>query len=190
MTRPARDGRDGPFSDWLRKHPGLDANVYWLYAMDVDMIFHKYQVWNDCVGDRTVKLMMDVEVKTFGAVPDEKQRETLYFRHQILCTKQPRYSTFLKRDVSFWHFGIFVLVMHGGARPDGCDGIDWMQFDTGGILTPRKITVDELVDLLRFDIRPDTFEPVNLRRHHKTQEVMQADWDGLFPVLRPIIKRS
>jgi len=184
VTRPARDRRDGPFSDWLRRHPDLRANVFWLYAMDIDMIFHKYQTRVDRLGDRSVKLMMDVEVKTFGAMPNDMQRETLYFRHQILRSKKLRYSTFIRRNVAFWHFGIFVLVIHNGARPDECSAIDWVQFDAAGNFLPRRITLDELVDLMRFNIRPDTFRRLDLRRHHGL--LSYNDPTGLFPVIRTV----
>lgn len=190
VTRPARDGRDGPFSDWLRRHPELEANLHWLYAMDVDMVFHKFKTWVDCEGTRDVKLMMDVEVKTFGRQPDDRQLETLYFRHQILASKKWRYSTLIKKSVRFWHFGVYVLILDGGARPDCCNAIQWRRFEDAGKLTSEEITLDTLKELLRLDVRPDTLQPVDLRRHHKTKELMEIDWDGLFPVPRKVVKRS
>jgi hypothetical protein len=171
MTRRARDGRDKPFCDWLRNHDLLDAAHAGLHATDVDMSMMKYRTTIDAVGTRQVKLMADVEVKTWGRWPDEDQHEHLYFRHQQLQSRCRRRSTKLRKWVGVWHFGVSMLSITGGERPDDCEGIQWGRFEpvTGAVLK-RSITEDQLVSLLRFDLDHDTVAPFEIRRHHKTQE--------------------
>ena len=200
MTAQARDDRDKPFSDWLRKQPKLDSVLQAVYATDIDMTLYKYKPSVDRVGTRDVKLMMDVEVKTFGAAMGDQQRETLFFRHQLLknigtraqradCTKQ-LLSTFLNRRVAVWHFGQYVLRLLDGARPDSCSAIEWNIFSASGRLLPRVISEETLIQVLSFILRPDDMKPLALRRHHKTHELFIVDHSGLFPVDRRIVRRS
>ena len=192
LTAKSRDGRDGPFSDWLRSHPDLESNKHSLDTPDIDHIFHKFRSWVDGVGDRRVKLIMDVEIKTYGKHPNFNQMETLYFHHQLLNQKRKLYSNHLKREITVWSFGHFVLVIYGGARPDQCDFMEWGNFDNLGILKFTKLSELELVSVLRFDVRPDTFAKLTLRRHHKTSIFGYEDHssDLLFPIAKHILKRS
>jgi len=191
MTASARDGRDGPFSDWLRRNPSIDSRDHSIYACDIDMMFYKYRTVVDKVGTRDLKLTMDVEIKTFGAYPNEEQRELLFFKHQ-LNVKKKMYSTMLSRAVKVWHFGQFVLRILDGDRPDNCTSMNWGRFSERGRL--EEVSVDEtmLAGILRFDIAPDTLDKLELstRRHHKTTWTYYTDKSGLFPVERPVASRS
>jgi len=191
MTAPSRDGRDGPFSDWLRNHRDLHSSRYSLYACDIDMMFFRFKPVVDKVGSRDLKLTMDVEIKTFGAYPKDEQMELLFFKHQLRAKKK-MYSTFLKRNVGVWHFGQFVLRIFGGDRPDKCDSMNWCCFTNKGILDECEIQEETLTKILKFDIAPDDKEDINLstRRHHKTVWTYYTDTSGLFPVERLVVKRS
>jgi hypothetical protein len=127
MTRPARDGRDRPFSDWLRKQPDLDSIRKHITANDIDFTFLKYRAMVDNMGTRNVKLMMDVEVKTHGAFPTKDQMEVMCFRDHHRGARL-YYSWFLRRHVKLYYFGNFVLRIIGGDRPDNCTAMEWMQF--------------------------------------------------------------
>ena len=202
MTRPARDGRDGPFSDWLRRQPDLDSIRKHITANDIDMTLLKYRAVVDKIGTRMVKLMMDVEIKTHGALPTQDQME-------VMCFRDHRkgghfyYSWFTKSFVKLYYFGNYCLRIIGGNRPDDCRKMEWMQFrsrrtkdrqwrDGYGKISVQEITVETLVKLLGFEIAPDTFEPIELRvrRHHKTESLFIVDNSGLFENERQIVRRS
>ncbi len=191
MTAPSRDGRDSPFSDWLRNHPEIDSQRTALYLTDIDYTFCKFRPWVDTEGTREVKLMLDVEAKTFGRSPDREQQEVLFFRHQLLCRKQRLWSTYLKRNVSVWHFGQYLLRFIDGDRPDNSSKIYWGKFwcDEGDI-SKKEITEKILIEILRFDIAPDTLKKLSLRRHHHTGRLAVVDNSGLFPYIRHVVERS
>lgn len=190
MTRIANDDRDKPFSDWLRKNPDLDSIRRGIDVTDIDFVFHKYKSQVDGQGTRDVKLMMDVEVKTWGKKLSDGQAETLFFRHQLLNSKGTLQSS-IRGKTTVWHFGQFVVILHGGDRPDVCSSIEWGIFDTAGKIILSEISESKLVEILGFYIRPDNFEKLTLRRHHKTQEFGYVETkDMLFPIAKHIIKRS
>ena len=192
MTKIANDGRDKPFSDWLRKHPRLDSIQAGLDVTDVDFIFHKYKSNVDGEGTRDVKLMFDVEVKTYGGKANPSQSETLFFRHQLLNKRGKKlYSPRVRDKVTVWHFGQFILVIKGGNRPDLCKEIKWGIFGPRGEIKFNVITEPKLVDILGFNIRPDNFDKLTLRRHHKTREYGYEVREGyLFPMAKSMTQRS
>lgn len=190
MTVVARDGRDKPFSDWLRSQPGLESRLYSLDILDIDFSFHHFITRVDKNGTREVKLMLDLEVKTFGKNPNANQIETLYFRHQRLQGMNKLYSTCMKKKVSVWHFGQFILRMDGGDRPDKCSSINWVKFGKQGMLTLQEINEPFLIEILQFKRRPDTFKKLDLRRHHKTSIITVVDHGGLFPLWAEEVHRS
>ena len=191
MTCIARDGRDGPFSDWLRSHQDLDSRRHSLYAADIDMMFYKFRPIIDKCGDRSVKLTMNVEIKTHGRMPNKEQLELLFFAHQTRC-KRTMFSTYLQTQVKVWFFGQFILRIDGGDRPDQCAGLAWITFDDFGNTQETVLSEEKLVKVLRFDLAPDNLQPIDLRlrRHHKTTKLFYVDTAGLFPVERMVVKRS
>ena len=192
MTKPAFDGRDKPFSDWLRQHPKLDSTLCSLDVTDIDFAFHKYRSNVDGLGTREIKLILDLEVKTFGKIPPKPQLETLYFRHQLLATKSQLMSNVRNQKLTVWHFGQYILIIHDGLRPDDCSKLEWCQFDSFGRLNNTTIQDHKLIKLLGFVIRPDNFAPLSLRRHHKTKVYGYVDRsnDLLFPIAKYITQRS
>ena len=192
MTKPSFDGRDKPFADWLRRHPNLDSNLYSLDVTDIDFAFHKFKSNIDGLGTRDVKLMFDLEIKTFSKIPPRPQLETLYFRHQLLAKSSKLISNIKNQKLTVWHFGQYILIIHNGDRPNECEKLEWCQFDKGGKLKNAIISEQKLIEILGFVIRPDNFALLTLRRHHKTNAIGYVDRsaDLLFPIAKHIIKRS
>lgn len=191
MTRAANDGRDKPFSDWLRKHRELDSNQIGLDVSDIDFVFHKFRTHIDGIGERRIKLMMDAEIKTWGKNLSKAQNETLFFRHQLLNSRHQLFSSILNKKVVVWHFGQFVLKIIGGDRPDRCSGLHWGIFDQHGLLTYKDIMENQLIEILGFQIYPNNFEKITMRRHHKTTDIWTVKTRGyLFPFYKRVVKRS
>jgi len=191
MTKIDKDGRDKPFSDWLRNQPDLDSIERGIDLTDIDFVFHKYKSQVNGIGTRKVKLMLDIEVKSFGAKPEPAQAETLFFRHQLLNRKKMLYSSMSGKIITVWHFGQFITVLNDGKRPDKCKSIEWGIFDPRGKINFKVISERKLIKILGFYIRPDNFERLSLRRHHKTSEFGYVERENvLFPMAKFIIKRS
>jgi hypothetical protein len=188
MTR-ARLSRDGetPFGAWLRAHPALESHTTSLAVTDADWIFHKYRLHRDSLGRRDVQLMMFLEVKCFGAVPSASQEDTLYMLHQCMheLGRQVR-NLGNRQPVTLWHFGVFVLSLPGAAPQDQA-AYRWGAFGPAGRLEWRTGTAAQLAQLLAFERRPDTFQPLDLRRHHASREVWITEQTPLgFAVDRPL----
>lgn len=193
MTTPRRDGgaEETPFGGWVREQDDLDSISQCLTVNDVDMMFHKYKIHLDGIGPRKIQFMFDLEVKAFDRMPSSDQRQTLFFHHQLLSKKGPLRDSRNGGKASVWHFGFFVLSM-GGAHPGEANPcLNWCRFDGSGRLFPVPISVHSLKEILRFDIRPDTLEPLSLRRHHKTQKVELLEETPLgFTVPCVVTRRS
>jgi hypothetical protein len=173
MTRPRIYGEDSPFGGWFRNEPRLDSIDCSLSVTDRDYHVHHFKTRIDSVGTRTVQLMMDMELKTRGGLPKWGQHQSLFFEHQLLNQKR---KLLCSRDgdlKSVWHFGYFVLSLLGD-RPEPDSYVTWCRFSQHGALVANTITTDDLIRVLRFDIRPDTLEPLELRRHHKTRRLLET----------------
>ena len=158
MTRPRAIGEDTPFGRWVRQQKELDSLSCGLSLTDVDMIFQKYRSYVDGIGDRTVKLMMQVEVKTFEGKPNRSQTSNLFLTHQLLRRMCKLYDTFdgkSKELKDIWHFGYFVLSLEKD-EPSDDTKMWWGIFNDRGELQYRRCTTtNSLRRLLCFELRPD-----------------------------------
>src|SRR5262245_9562331 len=84
-TRPPAEDA---FNQWVRRHPELASSAGFLVT-DVDLVLHQYRDMTDQCGDRTVQLLMFVEVKTNGAAPSPSQDDTLHVFGQVLRNQVP-----------------------------------------------------------------------------------------------------
>ena len=124
MTAPRRHGEDTPFGRWVREQRELESRQCSMNLCDVDMMFQKYRTDVDTgnaagLDPRDVQLCMVVEVKTFGSEPTGPQQEILFYHHQLLhCKRRLKRIGDLPR-VSVWHYGVFVLRLHGTHPKEG-----------------------------------------------------------------------
>jgi hypothetical protein len=189
VTIARRYGEDTPFGKWVREQRELDSHQFSLTLNDADWIFHRYRTEVDAVGTRDLQCMMVVETKMYYAVPRQPQLETLFFLHQMLNRKgvlrRPG-----KPSVALWSYGVFVLSLQG-THPGDSRGANWGRFDERGQLNWTPIeSRQQLIEILRFDLTPDTLEPLSTRRHHKTRIFWKKEDRGLIHVWVPVTERS
>lgn len=157
------------FGRWIRNHPDLDSNTYGLSVMDMDYVIHRFR---SELG-RDFQLLMIVEVKTRGSQMSDAQRDTAHVLNQITRNRRQTptkplryqagtaplmiYSIYAKRKVFLKVLGVHVLTFEGL----GPDDSRWIKWDN------REIDASELAALIRFDIDPDTLEPMQWRVHHE-----------------------
>lgn len=167
-----------PFNAWVRGHPELDSKRHHVVVTDTDMWVHRFgRKWKG-VTYRDVQCIMFVEIKTHGADLNDGQRDTLHFANQLLRTEkwttqrvngryapghQPNtarvraWSHLSKQWVEMRSYGAHKL------RLAGTDPLDssWISWDD------KPITIADLLKLLRFDLHPDSLNPVEWRRHKR-----------------------
>lgn len=171
MTMRRRDASEETlFGAWVRAHPDLDSQDHGLTVTDADWFFHKYITEVDAMGTRTVQAMFMLEVKCHGAVPSQSQQETLAFNHQLLRKVGVKVKRAYAEPITLWHFGVYVLSL-SGTSPDNSDACRWGRFTDSGrnmrLAWDNCLPPGMLSSILGFDIRPDTYGPLALRRHHQ-----------------------
>lgn len=158
------------FSRWIRRYPELASEEGYGLA-DQDLVWHKFRIKQS----RDFQLMMDIEVKTHGADLTLSQRDTLLIRHQLIAnryetpTKKTRwqaghtvrwvFSAILGRKTWVRHFGVHVLRLENTAPNDS----EWIEWDK------KRIDEATLVSILKFDLDPDTLQPMDYRSHHRSK---------------------
>jgi hypothetical protein len=125
--------------------------------------------------DREVMYLMLVEIKTHGANLTPAQQDQLSIINQVIRTdpwKEQRvsgrfigghdqnvrhvFSPMAKKQVRVISYGVHLLRMSGSTPTDS----DWIGWDG------KPISAEQLVNLLRFDLNPDTLR-VEEHRNHK-----------------------
>lgn len=168
------------FGRWVRSHPSLESKLGWSVS-DIDIshesyVIHRYKTG----GSRMVQFMMDVEVGICGKEFTEAQRDTLYIRNQIIRNRrstptkarkheaggyapQTVYSPLSQKYITLRHLGVHALIF-SGLGPSDSELITWDK---------KPITLEQLVQLLSFEIDPDTFQPLEVRPHHSDPSATQ-----------------
>ncbi|NBC46721.1 MAG: hypothetical protein GVY22_01760 [Gammaproteobacteria bacterium] len=169
---------ESAFGRWIRNNSKLDSGLGFC-VIDQDYWIHAYKTFEN----RDFQCLMAVEIKTHGGKVSNAQRDTLHILNQILRnrknltpTKKDRFalapflkvhSAMLNREVNLRSFGVFVLTF-SGIGPEDSGVITWSGGD--GRARGVTITTDQLTKLLKFELDPDTFMPIDelLRNHHQT----------------------
>lgn len=164
-----------PFNVWLRAQPELDSRKDYVAVTDADLIIHKYATRQDEYGkDRTKQYLMQVEVKTFGALPNRSQRETLTLHQATTQTVNgkvernsdgrfaPSHINNYRRHVAsdgseVLNYGIKLLVL-SNSTPENSSWMRWQG---------QEIDTETLIAVLRFDLNPDSLRPMNDKHKKK-----------------------
>lgn len=171
-------GIEEPWKAWLRSHPGLDSIRECLVIGDPDLWILKYGTRLHPSGvDRAVQYLMFAEVKSHGVDLEDWQRDQLGIVNDLLRTnpwKEQRANGRLiaghpqnVRIVKSLIAGKKIPVYCYGAHLLRFSGIDpasseWIEWDR------KRIDLDQLISLLRYDIHPDSLRPME-HRMHKTR---------------------
>lgn len=175
-----------PFDAWVREHPELDSIKDGIVITDGDKWVHRYAIRTGGRIDKAVQYLMSVEVKAFERDLTDSQRDTLHMINQLLRTtpwKEQRldgrlishhaqnvrvvHSTLNGRTVQLLCYGVHKLRLSHGTP----DNSEWMTWDD------KKITTDQLVGLLRFDLNPDSLRVLEHRHHKRTLRAVPLPLD-------------
>ena len=191
MTRDRVYGEDTPFGRWMREQGRIVGTMpsSAFVSSDCDYIIHRYKTVVDGYGTRDIQALMILEVKTNGAKPRFAQVDSMWLTHLCANTNKSRRKVEHANHAIF-HHGVSVLSM-SGTTPDNSQAMQWGRFAQAAVINWREITVDNLVDLMMFNIDPDNLQRSPYRRHHKSQTIQRVSMQPLgFPALETIIKRS
>lgn len=184
------------FSKWLNAQPGLQPSDG-INATDIDKVIHRYCHWNNGQKCRDVQCMLFLEVKAMGAAVRPNQADTMYHVHQAITTQLfPWQSTdesgrfvvghpannrrakavIAGKTVEMKVLGHFCLRM-SGTRPDNSE---WMEWSCGPKWNEgKRITLEQLQKLLRFELHPATLKPYDPARPHKKRKEPPSFLDTL-----------
>ena len=155
------------FGRWIRENKDLDSSIGYCVS-DQDYWVHKFKTF----GNREFQCLMLVEIKTMGANLSLAQKDTLHTVNQVMrnrkqtptkelkfqagCGPLKTYSLVAKREITLRCYGMHVLTFSGLGPTDS----DYIKWDS------RNVQIDTLTKLLRFDLDPDSLNPIDLRNHH------------------------
>jgi hypothetical protein len=176
---------------WLRRQkdiPSYSGNCG-VVATDIDFAIHRYMTAIDKSGTREVQSLMVTEVKTRGGDVNDSQRDSLI---KIHAGTRSRYK-FCGQTIR--NYGVSFLFLTG-LDPDDSQ-ITWGRFEIDKkkwatqLIVRRPITKEQLKQLLRFELDPDTLRKMDLRRHHKERRFTEIVTTSLgFQIEQEIILRS
>jgi len=123
--------------------------------------------------------LMLVEIKTNGADLNEPQRDLLHIINQLMRTKPWKeqrdagrfmpghqqnarivYSHIAGQKIHCYSYGVHKLRL-SDAKPDASDRITW---------DDKQISTPQLVQILRYDLSPDTLLPLEHRSHKRRDD--------------------
>lgn len=171
--------QETPFERWMRNSQDLDSRIAGIVRFDCDVLLHRYRTECDKRGARDIQCIMFIEVKCRGANVDDAQRDTLSMFSQVLRNRKTNrhqkrlgrhagnhtpyaqcYSQKMRRPICLRMYGGHLLRMAG----DEPTGSDWILWDN------KPITEEQLIGILKFDLDPDSLEPIDWRRRYSDFE--------------------
>lgn len=174
-----------PIKAWIRANRDLDSHRHCLCIGDSDLWVQRYGTRKHQSGvDRSVMYLMLIEIKTNARDLDEPQRDLLHIVNQLLRTnpwKEQRdngqfvnghqqnvrlvYSSMARRKVQVQCYGVHKLRLAGHVPNES----DWITWDD------KPVTAAQLMELLRYDLHPDSLLRMEHRSHKRSMEM-----PGLF----------
>lgn len=159
-------GEDTPTTGWMRRQTEISSRE--IVITDKDLKIHRYLNCIDGQGTRDIQCLMELEIKTRGAVPNQSQSDTYWLWNSTINRpgKVVKVKTKLvvNYGVSFWRLE--------NLTPEDSEWMEWGRFNEHGVINWRRISLHEWFRLVRFEINPDTLLPQQFRRHHKTNRVL------------------
>lgn len=171
----AQVSTEQPIDAWIRNHSQLQSDDG-IVISDSDKWVHRYAVRTKGQLNRDVQYIMLVEIKTFARKESASQSDTLGIVNQLIrtvawkfqrdsgrfTTGHPHnvhlvFSSYSGRNVQTISYGKHTLCLSASTPEDS----QWMTWDG------KRISVDQLVLLLRFDLHPDSMKQNEHRRHKK-----------------------
>jgi len=159
---------------WVRTHQQLKSGDGFTF-MDRDMICHRFKTTHG----REFQCLMFVEWKSRGGQLNDVQRDTMHITNQMFRTDSTTptkrgkshlhqvpngaWSVMANKKVAVKAFG-YHLVRMNGSTPDDSTQIMWDK---------QEVSKEQLIQLLRFDINPDTLRPMDWRIHHRKEKESQ-----------------
>lgn len=156
------------FFRWMRDHPELLSDKHGIVRTDMDCIILRYKTHRQ---GRKFQLMIILEIKDFGAAPDDAQRDILNFLNQMAMKTSRnihgaityciyKLKTFFSSEkVRVKYLGYHLLQFERTGPTNG-----WIKWDR------HLITEETLVDLLAMNLHPYyPFRPMDefLRDRHQ-----------------------
>lgn len=171
-----------PIKAWIRTHKDLDSVGQCLCIGDCDLWVQRYGTRQTRTRgvDRDVQYLMLIEIKTHGKDLETPQRDLLHTVNQLLRTKPWKerrdngrfvpghsqnqrsvYSVMAGKVVQVLCYGVHKWILSGTVVSDS----EWMTWDD------KPIDDDQLIQLLRFDLSPDTLRPMEHRVHKRVNDL-------------------
>ncbi len=133
---------------------------------------HRYFTLVDGVRTRELQLMTQLQVKTHSGKLGNLQRDLLYKQHFCLNRDIQHPGQFVS------HFGVSILSMDG-STPDDSTFLRWGRFNHFGQVIWRAIEEANLLELLRFDVDPDSLRQISFHRDAANISILKYELDDL-----------